>query len=71
MWERLTPADLARATEELDLRRAETLQRHAAELRDLDADRAEIDRLEQAIDVFVRQFHRPDAEGEVRLQAYG
>jgi hypothetical protein len=41
------------------------LARHAEELRSLDADQAEIDTLEQAIDAFARKFNLQPAGGEV------
>ena len=80
VWEKLTPDDIARATDELGARRAETLARHAEELRSLEADRSEIESLEQAITDFVQRFHpsvrEPDIamlgqEGDLRLQAHG
>lgn len=80
VWEKLTPGDIARATDELGARRAETLARHAEELKGLEADRSEIESLEQAIDEFVRRFppsaREPDIamlgqEGDLRLQAHG
>ena len=44
MWDRLTPADIERAKAQAAALREETLNRHAEELRALDADEAEIER---------------------------
>jgi hypothetical protein len=67
MWERLTPADLAHATGELDTRRADALKRHAAELRDLDAERTQVESLEEAIDAFMRKFNPPGPAGAIAM----
>jgi hypothetical protein len=64
-WNQLTPADVERAKRDLSLRRAEMLARHSEELRTLEADKAEIDALEQAIDAFMRKFAVSAAGGEV------
>ena len=45
MWEQLTPADIERAKAQAATLRRETLNRHAEELRSLDADDAEIENL--------------------------
>lgn len=55
-WARLTPADLAVVAERLRGRRAETLTRHAAELKQLAVERIQVEALEQAIDAFTRKF---------------
>ena len=65
VWNQLSKADFERAKQDLDLRRAEVLARHAEELRSLDTDQAEIDTLEQAIDAFARKFNLQPAGGEV------
>ena len=65
VWNQLTQADVERAKEDLDRRRAETLARHAEELKGLEADTAEIDTLEQAIAAFVKKFTAPAAGAEV------
>jgi len=62
VWEQLTPADVERAKHDIDLRRTEMLERHAAELKGLEADRAEVDAVEQAIGAFIRKFGLPSAE---------
>ncbi len=62
-WNQLTPADVERAKEDLDRRRAEILARHAEELKALEADKAEIDTLEQAIAAFMKKFSAPAASG--------
>ena len=65
VWNQLTPADVERARDELDRRRTEMLARHAEELKSLDADRAELEGLEQAISTFLRKFTAASAGGEV------
>lgn len=65
VWNQLTPADVERAKRDLGFRRTEMLARHSEELRALDADKVEIDALEQAIDAFMRKFAVPPAGGEV------
>jgi len=62
VWAQLTPADVERAKHDIDLRRTEMLERHAAELKGLEADRAEVDAVEQAIGAFIRKFGLPSAE---------
>ncbi|SRR5260221_3476350 len=62
VWEQLTPADVERAKHDIDLRRTEMLERHAAEQKALDADLAEVDAVEQAIGAFIRKFGLPSAE---------
>lgn len=56
VWDQLTPADLERAKGTLGERRSEMLVRHAAELKALDADRRQLDALEQAIASFLQKF---------------
>jgi hypothetical protein len=55
-WERLTPEDVDRAREQVERHRIDALARHARELESLDAEVAEVDSLEQAIDLFMRKF---------------
>ncbi len=62
VWDQLTPADVERAKHDIDLRRTEMLERHAAELKALDADSAEVDAVEQAIGAFLRKFGTATAE---------
>jgi hypothetical protein len=65
MWDQLKPSDIARAKAELGERRAETLARHAEELRGLEGDQSLLETLEQAIDSFLRKFNPPSPEGAV------
>jgi len=62
MWNQLSRADLERTKRDLDARRSEMLARHAEELKALEADKAEIDILEQAIDAIARKFNIGSAE---------
>jgi len=55
MW-RLTPADVDRAREEVERQRTELLARHAEEIQSLEAEVAEVDNLQQGIELFVRKF---------------
>ena len=65
VWDQLTPGDIERATNELGVRRADMLARHAEDLKRLDADQTELETLEQAIDDFVRKFNPAAAEPAV------
>ena len=56
MWEQLTPGDLQRARARAAALRQDTLNRHAEELRRLDADEAEIEALERFIMVFSERY---------------
>jgi hypothetical protein len=56
VWDQLTPGDIERAKNELESRRAKALARQADELKTLDADEAQLDTLEQAIDAFLGKF---------------
>jgi hypothetical protein len=56
IWGRLTPEDVDRARQEVERHRIEALARHARELESLDVEVAEVDSLEQAIDLFMRKF---------------
>ncbi len=56
VWDQLSRADIERLKHELGTRRDAILARHAEELKDLEADQAEIDAFEQAIDAFARKF---------------
>lgn len=65
VWNQLTPSDIERAQNELGVRRAEMLARHAEELNGLETDQAQLESLEQAIDAFVRRFNPSSPEGSV------
>ena len=69
MWDKLTPADLNRAQNELGGRRTELLARHAEEMKALEGEQTELESLEQAIQAFLRRFNpsaaEADAEGSV------
>ena len=56
MWEQLTRADIQRARARAAALRCEMLNRHAEELRALDADEAEIEALERFIIVFSERY---------------
>jgi hypothetical protein len=70
---------IERVSQQLAIRRAETLARHAEEIKALDADQSEVDAMAEAMDAFVRKFNLPvaessvvriDDEREMRLQSY-
>ena len=65
VWDQLTPGDIERARDELGVRRAEMLARHAEELKGLHAAQAELDTLERAIEAFTRKFKLPAGESGV------
>ncbi len=62
VWDQLSRFDIERLKRELGSRRAEILSRHAEELKGLEADQAEIDTFEQAIDAFARKFKLAGAD---------
>jgi hypothetical protein len=69
VWDQLKPSDIERAREDLVTRRAETLARHAEELRALDTDQSQLDVLEQAIASFLQKFTgAPAGAGVVKLE---
>src|SRR5579862_4702041 len=59
MWDLLKKADIEQAKQELTLRRAETLRRQAEEGQRLDADRVELETLNELIDIFVQKHRYP------------
>jgi hypothetical protein len=56
VWDQLSRFDIERLKRELGTRRAEILSRHAQELKDLEADQAEIVAFEQTVNAFARKF---------------
>lgn len=71
VWDQLTPGDLERAKNELGARRAETLARHAEELRGLDAEQSQLETLEQAIEMFLQKMRGANTVVELRQQGNG
>jgi hypothetical protein len=69
VWDQLSRFDIERLKRELGTRRAEILSRHAQELKDLEADQAEIDTFEQTINAFARKFKLAGAEVVVPFEA--
>jgi len=59
MWDLLNKADIEQAKQDLKLRRAEILRRHAVENQNLDADRLESETLYRLVDMFVQKFIKP------------
>jgi sugar phosphate isomerase/epimerase len=55
-WDRLTSHDIERIRRALAARRADALARHAEELKKLDAEQAEIDAIEMAINSFAAKY---------------
>jgi hypothetical protein len=68
VWDQLSRFDIERLKRELGTRRAEILSRHAEELKGLEADQAEIDAFEQAINAFARKFKLAGADVVVPFQ---
>jgi hypothetical protein len=60
VWDQLKPSDIERVKGELETRRAEMLARHAEELKELEAEKSQLDTLEQAIDMFLRKANRSE-----------
>src|SRR5436190_5997851 len=58
MWEQITQADIEQARTALNLRRAETLRRHAEEIQDLDAHLQDIEQFEHSCR-FCRTVYEP------------
>lgn len=56
MWENITSGDIEQAKHSLNLRRAETLSRHAEELKALDTEQSEVDNLASAIEAFMSKY---------------
>jgi hypothetical protein len=62
-WDRLTLEDIEGVKRALATRRAEALARHAEELRKLNAEQAEIDAIELAINSFAKRYGRGTPKG--------
>jgi hypothetical protein len=58
MWDKVTSSDIEQAKHRVNLRRAETLSRHAEELKDLVTEQTEVDELADAIAAFVSKFDK-------------
>jgi len=58
VWDQLKPSDIERVKNELGTQRAEMLARHAEELKKLEAERNQLETLEQAIEMFLRKANR-------------
>src|ERR1700686_3461475 len=59
MWDLLKKADIERTKQQLKLRRAEALRRHAEESQNLDADRVQVETLNVLVDIFVQKHRKP------------
>src|SRR6266849_3502584 len=65
MWQLLKQSDIAQAKQQLRRRVDETLRRHADEMKSLDSDQAELEKLNRLLDDFSRKFKTaPDAPTE-------
>src|SRR5215471_5833369 len=56
MWENITSSDVEQVKHMLNLRRAETLSRHAREIGEIDADQSELEDFERVIDAFASKY---------------
>ena len=56
MWDSIASSDIEQAKHSLNLRRAETLSRHAEEITALDTEQSEVDQLAGAIATFMSKF---------------
>ena len=61
MWDKITSSDIEQAKHSLSMRRAETLSRHAEEIKALDAEQTEVDQLAAAIATFMSKFGKSAA----------
>lgn len=59
MWNLLKLTDIEQAKQDLKLRRAEILRKHAEEAQTLDSDRVELEILNHLIDIFTLKFMKP------------
>jgi hypothetical protein len=59
MWDLLKQTDIDQAKQDIKLRRAEILRRHAQETRSLDSDQVEVEILNHLIDIFTLKFKNP------------
>ena len=62
-WDRLTLEDIAGVKRALATRRADALARHAEELKKLDAEQAEIEAIELAINSFAKRYGHGTPKG--------
>jgi hypothetical protein len=62
MWNLLKQTDIEQAKQDIRLRRAEILRKHAEETQTLDSDRAELEILNHLIDIFTLKFKKPQPE---------
>jgi len=56
MWDSIGLSDIEQAKHNLQLRRVETLNRHAEEIKGLDDEQLEVDQLATAIAAFISKF---------------
>jgi hypothetical protein len=59
MWNLLKHTDIEQAKQDIKLRRAEILRKHAEETQTLDSDRVELEILNHLIDIFTLKFKKP------------
>jgi len=74
MWDKLSRADFKNARQQLNIRREETLRRHAEELQALDNDQAEVEELERLIGALFAKFHvlaGPNPESDEAVHVNG
>jgi len=62
VWNEVSRSDVERIRRELQTRRSELLARQAEELQAVDAEAAELEIIEQAIEALVRKFNIGSAE---------
>jgi hypothetical protein len=60
MWDRVTSADIEEARASLEAKRAETLSRHAEEIKGLDAQLQDIETFERVVDAFFEEYMSPE-----------
>ena len=56
MWDALKQSDIAQARQDLEQRRAEIMRRHEEELKELDNEQGDIEKLERLLEAFAEKF---------------
>lgn len=69
MWHQITPADIQKARDQLQLRRTEMLRRHAEELKDLDAQLHDVQAFEGILAAFIEEYMTPGTAPTERTAA--
>lgn len=71
MWDRITSGDVELAKAALNEKRAEMLNRHADEIKDLDAQLHDIESFERLIEAFFEEYLVSDAAAQQAAASVG